>query len=1284
MSLMVRVTGMVLATMGGFLAESAGQPTETRDGPTGPNVTVVGQAEATLVDPRVALAPPDAVVMTFQGLLTDADGNPLGGPVDIEFSFLDSTGGQVSCGVCPPAPDCVFSFANVTLANGVATVSIRDIPLCIFDVEQNDTKDLRVLVTPDPQEGDVIDSQLELAVAPFAARAFSISDGSVTSAKIVNDAVTSAHIQNGQVTSADLAKSLVLDPDGQLLLHDSASVTITLSGAGARILLARGSGSIVLDGDDGLITTTGDVEAAGRVLAGNEQGDHVILSDTGKAGDIVATGDISADGMIVAGGTLVATGDLHVGGQIILGDGATTQVVHEIEVHDEDTGDNDNVTVRISGGKELARTAPPGGSIFIRDKDGNDRIQATATVGGAIDMYNSDVISQKQTISFKAEDPGVSDNALIEVVGQMQFNDSIGAESKSRIVLDGNGTAGTLSLKHTGDPGQHKVFLSADADGMNSGGVLQLWDGMPAATATLAANGQNPGGELTLENDMNNKTVVLSANDSNGIGQLSLRSFAPFNATSSSVITGDGTLELASDAADVKITLKRGGVDEALILAEGGAVGGSLTLRHEAAGLVKFSAQGQGLVEVGGVDDDAQIRIQGFGGFSGGLLGLRSGPLNPRIETILLDGDADSRRAGKIVISDGDGPGGITPTVTLHGDNGNASGLIEVNGATAGRKVSILGDNGTNGTSGQISVEGGNDTAMLTANQLSLIRNGVGAGSVMAFSDGRLTASGQITANGGINSSTGTLNTNGNLNVNGNLTVNNGTITTSTGGSVGIGGIVDKNFKLKVYGNVDVTGDITTTSGDVTTTIGDITTTTGDITTTTGDIATGDIITNMITINGTANTINSTGNLSLQTGDTTRLYLDDNTGNIGIGTTTPESALEVQSATASTGIDINNTAPNGDPRLAFKLSGIPKFTIGVDNSDGQKFKIGTTALAGDTRLTIDSFGKVGIGTTTPQSRLDVSGTATTNGLAIFGKNSTLTMHNSAGDQTLSVAGDNLDNDGSRIAMSANGQVSIVIHGDSTPSIRLINDDGQTIVSASGGGAEKSGRLELSGPDGEVNTLLVASSLFGQSRLLVDEVLMPGGFITAFGLRVVLKIDPNTLAGVLKLSTSGRTPIILDADIGGNVGKITTDVIQINGGSDLAERFDIAVDERLAPGVVVVIDPDNPGRLKLSTVAYNRRVAGIISGAGGVKPGMTMAQQGVMDGSHLVSLAGRVYCRCDATQGPIEPGDLLTTSPTPGHAMKVADYAKAQGAILGKAMTPLIEGRGLVLVLVSLQ
>jgi hypothetical protein len=118
---------------------------------------------------------------------------------------------------------------------------------------------------------------------------------------------------------------------------------------------------------------------------------------------------------------------------------------------------------------------------------------------------------------------------------------------------------------------------------------------------------------------------------------------------------------------------------------------------------------------------------------------------------------------------------------------------------------------------------------------------------------------------------------------------------------------------------------------------------------------------------------------------------------------------------------------------------------------------------------------------------------------------------------------------------------------------------------------------------------------------------------------------------------------------------------------------------------VTIDPQDAGKLVVSRRAYDRRVAGIISGAGGVKPGLMMGQQGsIADGKYPVALTGRVWVYCDATRYAIKPGDLLTSSATRGHAMKVQNHAKAQGAILGKAMTGLKTGRGLVLVLVTLQ
>ena len=144
-------------------------------------------------------------------------------------------------------------------------------------------------------------------------------------------------------------------------------------------------------------------------------------------------------------------------------------------------------------------------------------------------------------------------------------------------------------------------------------------------------------------------------------------------------------------------------------------------------------------------------------------------------------------------------------------------------------------------------------------------------------------------------------------------------------------------------------------------------------------------------------------------------------------------------------------------------------------------------------------------------------------------------------------------------------------------------------------------------------------------------------------------------------------------------------ITIEGGADLAEPFKITSrSDEVPQGAVVVIDDQNPGHLKVSDQAYDTRVAGVVSGANGISPGIQMQQQGILEGGKNVALTGRVYVLADASNGAIHPGDMLTTSSLPGHAMKVTDHARASGAILGKAMTGLNEGKGMVLVLVTLQ
>lgn len=148
------------------------------------------------------------------------------------------------------------------------------------------------------------------------------------------------------------------------------------------------------------------------------------------------------------------------------------------------------------------------------------------------------------------------------------------------------------------------------------------------------------------------------------------------------------------------------------------------------------------------------------------------------------------------------------------------------------------------------------------------------------------------------------------------------------------------------------------------------------------------------------------------------------------------------------------------------------------------------------------------------------------------------------------------------------------------------------------------------------------------------------------------------------------------------GTVAVRVLEVTG-ADLAERFPTS--EEVEPGMVVEIDPSRPGYLRKAKEAYSKRVVGVVSGARGVSHGVVLANNGEGGLQVPVAMSGRVWVYADATQRAIEPGDFLTSAELPGYAMAVTDLAKAQGAILGKAMTPLEKGkRGMVLMIVNLQ
>lgn len=442
-----------------------------------------------------------------------------------------------------------------------------------------------------------------------------------------------------------------------------------------------------------------------------------------------------------------------------------------------------------------------------------------------------------------------------------------------------------------------------------------------------------------------------------------------------------------------------------------------------------------------------------------------------------------------------------------------------------------------------------------------------------------------------------------------------------------------------------------------------------------------------------------------------------NAGNVGIGTTTPSQyghggtarILEINNSGTSLHSQshlmlysgVNSLMDSAMGSVTWAQPGGMAAYIGAHtrsttpNSPAAMLSFGTRKI-GDAvaspKMVITEDGSVGIGTTTPTAgiRLDVVGGSLLrpgNGNIQFGSpNAELGMSiiptigggNSRADlrfdgaalKLVAGSGTTPPLPANGIIMNTNGNVGIGMASLLSSSQWKLEVSGPTRLTPGGSG----GAVHISAPNGESGIGIIGAH---RADLRFDGATLK--LVAGVGTGV-----PSAANGIA-INTAGNVGMgtefpLAKLDIRGTT---RTCVLTITGGCDLAEPF--LMNESDAPkGSVVVIDDENPGRVKLSDRAYDMRVAGIISGANGINPGISLQQEGVLEGGQNVSLSGRVYVQADAANGSIKPGDLLTTSDTPGHAMKVTDHAQAQGAILGKAMSALKDGKGMVLVLVTLQ
>jgi hypothetical protein len=455
-------------------------------------------------------------------------------------------------------------------------------------------------------------------------------------------------------------------------------------------------------------------------------------------------------------------------------------------------------------------------------------------------------------------------------------------------------------------------------------------------------------------------------------------------------------------------------------------------------------------------------------------------------------------------------------------------------------------------------------------------------------------------------------------------------------------------------------------------------------------------------------------------------------GNVGIGTTNPDGKLDIfgggspatnlvlaanwenkfrwriKTIDRGNAIDLDLTAsdaPDNEEtvlQLTRSTSGRPEFAVLTD------------------KLVVNN-GNVGIGTASPTARLHVEGEAFISDKATIGPGNTNTginafvagasnlatgsysavgggLYNNASSHNATVGGGYLNTASDQLATVGGGYLNTAGWGatvgggrsnTASQNYATVGGGDHNIASASdatvGGGSGNTASGHAATVPGGYGNTAVGDYSFASGRLVsvtaANTFAFGNNFTTSTPHAVIFHDTETPIKVGIGTTNPGAT-----LDVRGNImiSSVSTGntVMTLGEGLDYAEGFDVSNEKEIQPGSVLIIDPVNPGKLAMSQTPYDSKVAGIVAGAKGQGSGVRL---GPDQFDFDVALAGRVYCNVDATEIGVEPGDLLTTSATPGYAMKVTDYARAQGSILGKAMEKMEKGKkGQILVLVTLQ
>ncbi len=465
---------------------------------------------------------------------------------------------------------------------------------------------------------------------------------------------------------------------------------------------------------------------------------------------------------------------------------------------------------------------------------------------------------------------------------------------------------------------------------------------------------------------------------------------------------------------------------------------------------------------------------------------------------------------------------------------------------------------------------------------------------------------------------------------------------------------------------------------------------------------------------------NTTGKVHFTIGASPKVTISD-LGYLGIGKIAPNSPLHVVGGTGAGGVlpffSTITAENNGNTFLSLLAPNANEagmiFGLNSNNISGSVVYNNASTPKGlqfrtrnnITQMVLDSLGNVGIGDITPTSRLNVTSTTASNIANFDGRTGMyIGLYENATYRGYlgSFSGATTDVDFGTGGSNTTGKLNFTIQA--SPKFSIATDGTSQVLGSNifEIGAGVVGKETNAGKMGYNAFGKTALTIIGAGTTTSNRTMYfyaEGGTTTngpiyiekASGGAPTIEIKPSETgvdgSEILLYNSAGVATIELDADFGDGDGRVITSELQIKGGSDLAEHFDIAIEEEeeAKPGMLVSIDTKTEGKLSLTNIESDTKIVGVISGANGIKPGMLMGQEGTIAyGKYPIALAGRVYVLATNEAGEINAGDFLTSSSKKGYAKKVTNINKNQGAIIGKAMGKLNADNGYVLVLINLQ